>query len=138
MRFFKTKRVEIQRQGLEKILGTLETDLLEYLWDKGESTARCVCDHLNRSRSMSFNAVNTVLNRLVDKGILKRKHGDQQYLFGASYSKAELTKIVSQDIFSSLLRDKKLFSIAGFTEALNELSADERKTLLDAIQSKTQ
>ena len=114
MRFFKTKRVEIQRQGLEKILGTLETDLLEYLWDKG------------------------VLNRLVDKGILKRKHGDQQYLFGASYSKAELTKIVSQDIFSSLLRDKKLFSIAGFTEALNELSADERKTLLDAIQSKTQ
>lgn len=136
MGLFKAKRIDIHKHGLAKILGSLEADILEYIWHTGSATARCVCDHLNKSKPLSFNAVNTVLNRLVDKDILKRTRGEQQFEFAARYSKEELCRMVSQDVFSSLLRDKKLFSVAGFAEAFDDLTAKERRDLLRVLRNK--
>ena len=54
-----------------------ELDVLNILWDRGPCTAREVWNVLNERRERHYTSVNSLLNTMVDKGLLKR-HSDQR------------------------------------------------------------
>lgn len=130
---FSPKRIDIEEEGLAKVLGTLESEILDFIWNERSASARIVCDHLNLKRPLSFNAVNTVLGRLVDKGILQKRKSNGCFQFTPKYTRSELYDSVSHNVLSSLLRDKSIFSIASFAEALHDLTPDEKKELRKAL-----
>ena len=134
MKHFHPKRVDIHEPGLAKVLGELEAKIVEYLWQQGRATARAVCDYLALRHEISFNAVNTVINRLVDKGIARKHKGASYYYYSAAYSRRQLMDVVTQDIFSSLFRDKKFFSVSSFLESLDSLTPKEREQLRQALK----
>ena len=134
MSLFKPHRLDIDERGLAKVLGSLEADIVNFLWTNGSATARIVCDYLNTKRMISFNAVNTVLGRLVEKGIVLREKQGSWYQFTARWSREELFRSVSKQVLSSLVKDRKMFSVAAFAEALQDFSAEEKKDLLYALQ----
>ena len=134
MSLFKPRRIDIQERGLTKILGALESDIVRFIWSEKNASARCVCDHINSKRPISFNAINTVLGRLVEKGILDKKKKDSCFQFTACYTQERLYDKIAHDVFSSLLKDKKIFSIASFADVLKDLSPEERKELLDSLK----
>ena len=135
MSIFRAKRIDITEEGLAKILGSLESVVLEYLWEQPNMTARQVCDHLNAQRTLSFNAVNTVLTRLTHKGIVKKKKNDGSFIYSARYSREHLQRSVAHDVFRSLLRDRGLFGIAAFTEAVEQLTTAEKNDLRNALDT---
>ena len=54
-------------------LGTLETEILEIIWDFGQATVKQIHDHIlaDPERELAYASVTTVLNRLTKKGWLK-------------------------------------------------------------------
>lgn len=129
MRFFKARKIDLTQEGLAKFLGSLEARILEYLWQQPKAHTRQVCDGLNEEQEISFNAVQTVLGRLVEKGILQKKRSDGLWCYQATYDRATLYKYISSDVVESLLREKDLFGVAAFARLATKLSAEEKANL---------
>ena len=65
-----------------------EADVLAVLFDAGEATARTVRERLVKKRPMAHGTVVTLLRRLEDRGLVKRRKADQGKAFIYSPTKA--------------------------------------------------
>lgn len=62
-----------------------EFDVLRALWELGPSPVRAVREHMEENgRSLAYNTVQTLLNRLVDKGQVRVDDGASTYLYAAA------------------------------------------------------
>jgi predicted transcriptional regulator len=69
---------------LEKLLGPLEADVVRTAWAIGQPVSvRQLLDQLNHRRSpqLAYTTVMTVMNRLAEKGILRRSKRGRGYLY---------------------------------------------------------
>ena len=69
---------------LEKLLGPLEAEVVRAAWAAGEPvTVRQLLERLNsgRSQQLAYTTVMTVMNRLADKGVLRRHKQGRGYLY---------------------------------------------------------
>ncbi|UVI31147.1 BlaI/MecI/CopY family transcriptional regulator [Paenibacillus spongiae] len=66
----KVQRMKLSEEGLNRFFGSLEAQIMEIVWGRGEVTIKEVQASLDEE--LSFNTVMTVLNRLSDKGHLKK------------------------------------------------------------------
>ena len=73
-----------RRGDADKLLGPLEADAMVALWQAGEpQTVRQLLDALNRRRHppLAYTTVMTVLNRLAQKGALRRQRRGRGFLY---------------------------------------------------------
>jgi predicted transcriptional regulator len=75
-----------------------ELDVLNILWHGGPSTAREVWTDLNERRTRHYTSVNSLLNTMVDKGLLTR-HADQRaFLYEANIAKEKTQGQLVQEL----------------------------------------
>lgn len=67
------KNFKYDEVGLNRFFGPLEANIMEYLWDKDEQSIKAVQQSLELDKPINFNTVMTVMNRLVEKGILEKE-----------------------------------------------------------------
>jgi predicted transcriptional regulator len=73
----------------------------------------------------------TVMNRLVDKGILKKQAQSKVYVYQAVISKEDFFRMVTRDIISAVVQNPALFSVASFTDlALDSKTMEKLKRFL--------
>lgn len=79
----------------------LELQVLQILWQVGESSAMIVRDALaeNRDRDIARTSVVTTLNVMADKGLLRRRQQGRAYLYSPMVTQDE----VSQGMLGDLL-----------------------------------
>jgi predicted transcriptional regulator len=61
-----------RKHSLSDVLGPLETEIMEVVWDLGEVTVRDVHSRLQADRAIAYTTVMTTLGRLSDKGLVRR------------------------------------------------------------------
>ncbi|GGF96151.1 BlaI/MecI/CopY family transcriptional regulator [Paenibacillus abyssi] len=66
----KIQRMKLREEGLNRFFGSLEAQIMEIVWKHEEITIKKVQSLLDEE--LSFNTVMTVLNRLYEKGFLKK------------------------------------------------------------------
>lgn len=71
------------------IQGELQTQLMLALWRLGQGTVEEVRSALPGRYRGAYNTVQTVLNRLVERGVLRRKRGGGAYVYIPTISEAE-------------------------------------------------
>lgn len=127
---YKPKNINLTGQGLEKVLGELEAKIMGLVWEADGATARFITDRLaEQKRDLSFNSIMTILNRLVDKKILKKGSKDGVYVFIPTMTQEDFSRSVARDIISSVVKDPALFSVASFMELAKDLDKDTIKKL---------
>ncbi|WP_409344633.1 BlaI/MecI/CopY family transcriptional regulator [Paenibacillus sp. MBLB4367] len=110
----KIKRLNVSEEGLNRFFGPLEAKIMDILWTSDGLSIKEVQSVLNQENPISVNAVMTVMNRLLDKGHLKKRQTgvgrNQAAQFSTVQSKeqflSEQTKAVSQGLiqeFGSLV-----------------------------------
>lgn len=57
---------------LENLLGPLEQDVMDVVWQLGDATVRDVHDELATQRKIAYTTVMTTMTRLATKGLLRR------------------------------------------------------------------
>lgn len=126
----------LRGRGLGRVLGSLELEVMQVVWKAGPSawiSIRDVRDAIARRKDVSFNAVMTVMNRLVDKGLLRRRGTRASYTYAARWDRATLERRVSRRVTESLVRDFGSFAVAQFVDALDRVDperVDELEKLL--------
>ena len=101
-----------------KIFGSLESDVMRILWERREASVRDVHDALSRSRRIAYTTVMTVMQRLAEKKVLRRRSAGNAYVYRPSADRSRYVRNLLADFFSSL---KHEFGEAAVSSFLDEL-----------------
>ena len=122
-------------EHLGRILGTLEREVMLVLWSKpGCRTVREVVEELARKREIAYTTVLTIMNRLIEKGLLIRRENKQPHLYEVRYSEAEFFSRVAGKVLGRIRRDFGEVAIACFLDEADRVDRNKLKKLLRKLQ----
>ena len=114
-----------RQAGLSRVLGSLELEIMEVFWHRAPDavlTIREVRDDIARRRDISFNAVMTVMNRLVEKRLLRRRKGKaRSHAYVARVGRDGLEVEVARELVEGLVRDFGSMAVAQFVDAVGRV-----------------
>jgi len=124
------------KRGLRKILGDLETDIMEIVWKREQVTVRQVYERLKNRRSIAYTTVMTVMSRLADKGLLEKIKEGAAFVYRATSSREEFTQSTVKKVISELLEDFTAPAISQFVESLGDEQPEKMEELARLIKEK--
>ncbi len=96
------------RPGIRKVLGDLEAEIMELIWERPASqgtTVRDVFEILYRQRRIAYTTVMSTMGRLAKKRFLRVEKHEQTYVYTPTMTEQEfISRFVShilQDLFIS-------------------------------------
>ncbi len=127
-----------EKQGatiLKKLLGSLELEIIEWMWQAGEGTVRQVAEAINRTRPIAYTTVMTVMGHLVDKGLLARTKDGRRYRYRVTRSRDDFLLETSKNMTRTLVDDFGDLAIAGFLGEITKVDADRLEQLKKLVQA---
>ncbi len=125
-------------QKLPHSLGELESQIMDAVWECKVATVRCVLEKLQRSRTIAYTTVMTVMGRLTDKGILKRKRDTSgAYTYTPIKDRKSFNASISKKAITQLLHEYGDVAVAQFIDAVttsNKKELAEWKTKLKKVK----
>ena len=109
--------------------GDLERALLSALWERGEATARELYEDVGGPERIVYTTVAKVLDRLADKGLVKRQRVGRAYRYRATVERAETQRAMARGLIGQLTDGGPRPAIAALVGALEDVSPD----LLDEL-----
>lgn len=106
--------------GLNRFFGPLEAKIMEILWDGSEMVIKDVQQKLEREKKVSFNTVMTVMNRLVDKGIITKRTEGRVSLYKPVLSKSDFLESQSKELTHELIEEFGSVAVSHMLDALEE------------------
>ena len=103
-------------KGLGKFLGDLELDVLRLVWGHGEATVREIRSALSRRRPLAYTTIMTVMVRLTDKGLLRRRKLGRAFLYSTKRTREELAADLAGDVARALVADFGDMAIVQFVK----------------------
>lgn len=117
------------------MLGELEKEIMDIMWNtKKPLTVRLVFELLKKKRKIAYTTAMTVMNRLVEKKILKRLTEDKAYVYKATYSKDKFLTRTSRQIIRSFVSSFGETAIAHFVEEVDKIPQEKRNRLLKMLK----
>ena len=113
--------VRLSADGLAKVLGDLEARVLRAVWDLGEPVpARAVFERVIAEHAVSPLTVITVLNKLVDKQVLRREKVGDLLHYEAAMPEADFMAHVSRRVVEGILSFEPEAVTASMVDVLAE------------------
>jgi predicted transcriptional regulator len=132
--FFQSKKISLDKNGAGKVLGDLESAVMEVMWEEHPVAIRSVRDKLaDRGRDLSFNAIMTIMNRLCDKGILSKQKQDRIYHYSPTCTKEEFSSSLVASGLSSLFGDSSLMTQVNFADISKDMDPAVLKKLKEFV-----
>lgn len=118
--------VRLSADGLAKVLGDLESRVLRAVWALGKPVpARVVHESIEPDHPVSALTVITVLNKLVQKGVLARAKSDDLFHYWARLSEPEFMAHASRRVVEGILSLGPDAVAASFVDVLAEQDPDK-------------
>ncbi len=121
---------------MRKILGDLETDIMEILWQRGELTVRQVYETLQETRSIAYTTVMTVMSRLAAKSLLEKLKEGNAFLYRATSTREEFTRSTLKKVINELMADFTVPAISQFLDSMEEADPEKMEELSRLIEKK--
>jgi len=123
-------------EGLSKLFGSLESDIMALVWQQEEASARDIFEALrDQGQRISYGAVKTVLDRLVQKHVLQRSMENNQYLYSAPLSREEYTTSAVREIITSLVDSFGAPVYAQFLDQIQDSDPEQLRQLSELINA---
>jgi predicted transcriptional regulator len=119
---------------LAAILGPLETEVMEAVWDGNEVTVRDVQRVLTRKRPVAYTTVMTTMGRLADKGFLRRIEVQPAHRYTALLTRDQYTHTTVSSILDWLVGQFGDPAVAYFVDRLEKEDAALLNSLREAIE----
>lgn len=124
-------------KGLAKVLGDLEARVMHAVWDLGRpATARAVHERVVVDHVVALHTVITVLNKLVEKGLLRRAKRDELLHYEPTLTEADFRAQVSRQVVEGILSFGPDAVTASFVDVLAERDPDQLAELARLIEAR--
>jgi len=133
IRFLKNRIARGTNASQSLALGSLEFELMEILWSRGESSVRDVVPKL--SRPLAYTTIMTTLDRLFKKGLLDRHKSDRAFVYLPHLSRQQWERTRAENLVAGFLsgpHPSRDLLLSCLLDAVGEHDA----TLLDDLEKK--
>jgi predicted transcriptional regulator len=125
-----------RRQPLSAVLGPLEADVMEVVWDLGEVTVRAVYEALQDDRPIAYTTVMTTMGRLTDKGLLERKEDHPAHRYSPLLSRDQYARLTVKSVIDWLVNQFHDPAVAYFIDRVGDEDDRVIERLRDAIRER--
>jgi predicted transcriptional regulator len=125
-------------EGLRQVLGDLEAEIMECMWDLGNATVRDVHECLLERRDIAYTTVMTVMSRLAEKHMLERRQEGRAYVYAPAQSRDAFCTGVVRSVMHGLFGSAGQPVLAHFVANLSEEDQAELDVLAEVIAQKRQ
>jgi len=122
--------------GLRQVLGDLEAEIMECLWEMGSASVRDVHECLLGRRDIAYTTVMTVMSRLAEKGMLARRQDGRAYIYNPVQTRDAFCTGVVKRVMAGLFGSGGRPVLAHFVESLAEEDQAELDLLSELIARK--
>ena len=122
-----------RKNQLDGVLGPLETEVMEAVWNRGDTTVRDVHAALASRREIAYTTVMTTMGRLATKGVLVRDASGLAHRYRPAMSRDEYARSTVHSVVDWLVNSFPEPAISYFVDVVNE---GDDKTVLDALRTK--
>lgn len=131
--------IRLSADGLAKVLGDLETRIMRSVWCLGRPVpARAVHEAVVLEHDVTLLTVITVLNKLVEKGLLRRRKQDSLLHYETTLSEAELRAFAARKMVDGILSFGPAALAACFVDALAESDPEHLLELERMVRDRLQ
>lgn len=102
------------------VRGELQQEIMRVLWGTQSASVEGVRDAIPESRRGGYNTVQTVLNRLVDRGLVKRIRSGRAYVYSAAVSEADYLSTSMNNLLSGASAGARQAALSSLAETLPE------------------
>lgn len=100
-------------------LGELEAEIMETIWKLNRASVRQVLNRLKKKRKIAYTTVMTVMTRLADKGVLKRKLDESgAYIYTPVQDRQDFLASTSKKAINRLINEFGEVAVAQFIDAV--------------------
>lgn len=89
-------------RGIKQVLGELEADVMNALWQQPNQTVVEVEERLQRKREIAHTTVLTTLDRMHRKGYLSREKQGKAFVYSPRHTREEFERTLAQEVLSAL------------------------------------
>lgn len=125
-----------RRQPLSDVLGPLEAEVMEIIWDRGEVTVRDVHRVLAARREIAYTTVMTTMGRLSDKKLLSRIEDQPAHRYVALLSREQYANSTVKNVVDWLVNHFRDPAVAYFIDRVEEEDSDVIESLREAIEQR--
>ncbi len=118
----------------QKTLSELEQEVMHIIWEFNECSVRDVLSNLESKHKLAYTTVATILQRLYDKGLVKRKNTKSGYFYSYKMTKELYSKNVIQIFLKKFIDSFGDTAVASFAESIEKLPTEKRKYLLKLLE----
>ncbi|MDR4509111.1 MAG: BlaI/MecI/CopY family transcriptional regulator [Candidatus Brocadiaceae bacterium] len=126
------------KKGLNRVLGTLEKDIIEVLWKFGELCVKDILEELPEGKNSSYSAVITVANRMTEKGLLKKRKIGKAFYYKPLQSKEKFFKMISKRIVEEVSDFSPQLAMVHFVDYMEQIGSDKIEYFSKLIESRKQ
>ena len=95
-------------KGIEKVLGPLESQIMQIMWDEKISMARDVYEIMRKKdKNTRRSTISIMMNRLCERGLLERRadtgKGGERFIYTVRISREEFSHAVVSKVMRGLL-----------------------------------
>ena len=125
-----------RKHSLADVLGPLEAEIMDVVWDTGEVTVRDVHQALEVTRPLAYTTVMTTLGRLADKGLVRRIEDQPAHHYVAHVSRDQYASSTVKSVVDWLVNHFPDPAVAYFVDRVEK--EDERviERLREAIDQR--
>ncbi len=127
-----------RKHSLSDVLGPLEAEIMDAVWDAGEVTVRDVHNTLNASHPIAYTTVMTTLGRLTDKGLLRRIEDQPAHRYSAVVSRDQYASSTVKSVVDWLLGHFPDPAVAYFIDRVEDEDDEVIDRLRAAIEERRQ
>ena len=109
-----------RRNQLDAVLGPLETEVMNAVWDRGDTTVRDVHAALAGTREIAYTTVMTTMTRLAGKGLLKRDTSSLAHRYRPTVTRDEYARSTVHSVVDWLVNSFPEPAISYFVDVVND------------------
>ena len=117
-----------------------ELEVLQIIWQHGACTVRQVLQELNKSRERAYTSVMSLLNVMVEKGLLQREPEGKAFLYSAAVQEQPTLRRMVGDLVERVFRGSPRMLVAHALEQTDPSprELDELQQLIDQYRARQQ
>lgn len=118
------------------IMGELQTQIMAALWRLEAGTVEQVRGALPPRYRGAYTTVQTVLNRLAERGFLARKRSGQAIVYRPKLTEAQYLSRTIQQTLASASPDARQAALAQLISGLRDSERDDLRRLTDEVDAR--
>ena len=126
------KKFRYDKEGLDRFFGPLEAKIMDILWTGTEKSIKEVQELIEKERTINFNTVMTVMNRLVEKSLLEKRVIGRTSYYKPVKTRMEFIDEESKKISDNLLNEFGAIVVNHMIDSLESVD----QNLLDKLEKK--